>query len=253
VDSEVQAGNVVQSEQRKQNILRRFVMAFWRVAWIVVIFLWLHPVSYRWTRITILSLFSFLWGASLVLWWRIRLIKFLCGGLALTVLGFAFWPGVAPDKTRLQQAYTKALLSYKGTKYVWGGENHFGIDCSGLVRRGLIDAMLKEGFATWNPGLIRQSFFLRWYDCAAIALQKGYRNQTRNIFSAQAIDKLDLTKLETGDLAVTATGIHILAYVGSGTWIESDPDVGCVITLKSSDNNPWLKEPVEILRWRILE
>ncbi|MFN2599036.1 MAG: NlpC/P60 family protein, partial [Pyrinomonadaceae bacterium] len=52
----------------------------------------------------------------------------------------------------MRRAYIASLESYEGTRYVWGGENSRGIDCSGLVRRGLINADFHEGVVTANPG-----------------------------------------------------------------------------------------------------
>ena len=60
-----------------------------------------------------------------------------------------------PRKT-LRQKYVDSLVRYEGTKYVWDGENRLGIDCSGLVRKGLIDAAVRAGISTWNPRLIRR-------------------------------------------------------------------------------------------------
>ncbi len=36
---------------------------------------------------------------------------------------------------------------YQGVRYVWGGEGLLGIDCSGLVRKGLVWSQLNLGIA----------------------------------------------------------------------------------------------------------
>jgi hypothetical protein len=59
--------------------------------------------------------------------------------------------------------------------------------------------------------------------------------------------------LEPGDLAVTDLGLHILAYVGGGRWIQADPEIGSVVTLNGrDDDNIWFRVPVTIHRWRVL-
>ena len=129
---------------------------------------------------------------------------------------------------------------YINAPYLWGGRTPFGIDCSGLVRRGLIDASFKEGVTTANPGLIRRSFLMRWFDCSARALQEEYREQTHRLFPVRSIQQLDHATLEPGDFAVTADGVHTLAYLGDKTWIEADPGVGRVIKVRAQAENAWI-------------
>src|SRR5580658_7227415 len=52
----------------------------------------------------------------------------------LTVLLVAVCPGKPYDVHALRIAYVDRLRAYVGVKYVWGGENMLGVDCSGLVR-----------------------------------------------------------------------------------------------------------------------
>jgi len=201
----------------------------------------------------ILGLLFAIWGGSLALWWNLRTVRFAGFAIALVLVAVAAWPGRQADIALLRANYVRSLVSYEGTKYVWGGENRLGIDCSGLVRRGLIDASLGQGLKTANPGLIRQSFLMRWFDCSAHALQKEYRGQTHRLFASPSIQQIDPGILQPGDIAVTATGIHTLAYLGDQTWIEADPGAGRVIKVRASGENEWLKMPVDILRWRAFE
>jgi hypothetical protein len=216
-----------------------------------MLFLWAHPVSYRTTRLAIAGLAITIWALALLLWWNVKPVRYLCLLFVVAVLILAIVPGRKADAAALRARYTQCLIAYEGTKYVWGGENRLGIDCSGLVRRGMIIALLKEGVATGNPGLIRESYFMRWFDCSANSLKDGYGNQTRQLFETPSIQKLDHSKLQLGDLAATADGVHILAYLGNERWIEADPG-GRVLTLSASDENGWLKLPVVLLRWEIL-
>jgi hypothetical protein len=228
-----------------------------RCAWIGVVLLaavlWLQPIGSKWTRAATVALFFLVWGGALILWWRRRWVRVLCLGAVALVPAISFWPTRPTDPAQLRGRYVEALRANEGTRYVWGGENRLGIDCSGLVRRGLIDALFRQGLATANPGLIRQSFALRWFDCSARALGDEYRHQTRRLFSVTSIRQLDHTRILPGDFAVTSGGIHTLAYLGGETWIQADPGAGCVIRAKAAAGNPWLSVPVVAMRWRALE
>src|SRR6266478_1035009 len=59
----------------KSPFWRRMVLAVWRASLVVMAFLWLHPVSYRSSRAAIVGLIVFLWGGSLVLWWRLKPVR----------------------------------------------------------------------------------------------------------------------------------------------------------------------------------
>lgn len=60
--------------------------------------------------------------------------------------------------------------------------------------------------------------------------------------------------LQPGDIAVTTTGIHMLAYLGGDDWIQADPNLGQVAILNGrADENSWFRSPVKMYRWRILE
>jgi hypothetical protein len=232
------------------NPIRIAKSLYW-ISWPVFLFLWAHPVSYRSTRLAIIVLALFIWTLTLLLWWKSKPIRYLCCGVFILVLLVAILPGRNPNPSHLRDRYVRSLLTYEGTKYVWGGENRLGIDCSGLIRRALIISMLQEGLTTGNPGLIRQSYAMRWFDCTANALKNGHRNQTRQLFASPSIHATDHSKLLPGDLAVTADGVHILAYIGNQTWIEADPG-GAVKKLHATEDNDWLQIPIVLLRWEIL-
>jgi len=153
----------------------------------------------------------------------------------------------------LRASYVENLAGYEGTRYTRGGENRLGIDCSGLVRRGLINALLKQGVATLNPALIRRALVLIWNDSTARALMEEYRGETRQLFRSDSLRELDHTRIRPGDFAVTQDGVHTLTYLGDRIWIEADPGAGRVIRVKASDGNAWLEEPVMLMRWTMLD
>ncbi len=128
-----------------------------------------------------------------------------------------------------------------------------GIDCSGLIRRGLIDSLFCRGIRTFNPGLVRRSLSLWWHDCTANVLGEAHDGFTVHLLDTPTVNKLDHSKILPGDLAVTSGGSHIMAYIGNNTWIEADPGVGRVITVQvPSNDNPWFHTPMKIVRWSIL-
>ena len=112
---------------------RPLYLALWLALWPVLLGLLLYPVSTGTLRTLELLCLGGLWAGALFLFWQ------RIGRLALLVatacaLIFVALPGSAGDGTSLRQAYVSSLSKYEGTKYVWGGEGRFGIDCSGLVR-----------------------------------------------------------------------------------------------------------------------
>jgi len=154
----------------------------------------------------------------------------------------------------LKNAYVKSLCSYEETRYIWGGENNIGIDCSGLVRRAFIDALVREGIFNFNGVLLRNAVKIWWQDAAARDLFAGYDGRLIEVATAQSINSFDNSLLQPGDIAVTSTGRHTLAYLGHNQWIEADPTIGKVIKVTIPDNkNGWFKIPVKILRWKLLK
>ncbi len=63
--------------------------------------------------------------------------------------------------------YVGNLKRYQGTRYLWGGENFIGIDCSGLIRRAIMDSYRDYGIRTLNGKLLRELLYLWWYDTSA--------------------------------------------------------------------------------------
>lgn len=229
------------------------MIGVWSIALAAAFLLWLYPVGQRSLRLTFIALLAVVWAGALVLWWPKRWVRFSCCLLLGLLAAILLLPGRAANLEKLRARYLASLSAYEGTTYVWGGENRLGIDCSGLVRRGLIDAQWREGIASKNPELIRNSFALRWNDCSARALLNEHRQQTRRVLASPGIHELDHSKIRPGDFAVTADGVHVLAFLGNSTWIEADPGAGKVIRIHASDDNAWLRVPVVILRWRCLE
>jgi hypothetical protein len=212
----------------------------------------LYPVEYQITRVGVVAGMGATWTGALLLWWQrraVRVVLLLLGVLPAIALCL---PGRSVDPDRLAEDYSRGLRIFRGVRYVWGGEGLLGIDCSGLVRKGLVWGQLFHGLRTLNGGPIRGALALWWHDGSAMALRDGYRGWTTELFRDDTVAGADVSKLKTGDLAVTADGGHVMAYLGSQTWIEADPDAHKVIEVVLPTDNQWFKTPAVFVRWRWL-
>ncbi len=235
--------------------IKKTLQLLWVSVFVVTILLILYPVGKGIARLFIaLSIPLLLLGFSVFIWEKKKL-RPLPWLFFFILSSLFFLPGKTINKEQLQQSYLSSLKSYTHTRYVWGGENSLGIDCSGLVRKALIQVTLKQGLRELNSALLRSSIQMWWYDCSAKSLRDEYRGMTKRVFSATNINSIASSQLKPGDLAVTSSGQHVLAYLGNQEWIEADPDLDIrkVIIVKApSTDNPWLKRPVYILRWKLL-
>ncbi len=233
---------------------RGLLLSGWQVAMIVLIALVIYPVEIRAYRLSAIALFLVGWIGLLVVCWRWPRVRDTLLGVTVLVVGFLLMPGRGQfDREALAQNCAEAMRRYEGSPYVWGGEKLWGIDCSGLVRRGMIDSLLWQGISTLNPSLVRQGVFLWWNDTTARDMGMG-GDQTAFLFETGSINSLDHSTLRPGDMAVTKSGVHILGYLGNQTWIEADPGAGKVLIAQApSETNLWLKGPVKIIRWDILQ
>lgn len=174
--------------------------------------------------------------------------------IGLPVLGIIFilLPGQRANPAALRDDYIHSLRGYEGVRYIWGGENRLGIDCSGLVRAGLINSTGKQAVQSLNPSLLRYAAGLWWQDCSAMALSEEYRQRTKKLFKAPSINAIEASQLQPGDLAVTDDGLHVMAFLGGSEWVEADPDIKRVLIITAPSTNIWFDTPVILMRWRIL-
>ena len=179
-----------------------------------------------------------------------RWVRFALLGVAATAVVLVALPGRAPDPAALRTDYRRGLSVYGDARYVWGGESPIGVDCSGLVREGLVLGEFLNGVRTLNGTPIRDALSLWWHDASAQALGDGYMTQPLGRYDS--VNDIPAGVAATGDLAVTTDGVHVLVYVGEQTWMEADPSVGRVISEQVPSDNAWFKTPVVLVRWDVL-
>ena len=232
------------------KITPKMTLRLWSLSLFVFILLWFYPISYGIIRLTIVLLACLIGVGGFYLVRHRTIIRATTLVLLVSFSIFIALPGRAFNLDLLKKNYLSQLGKYENTTYIWGGENGIGIDCSGLVRKGLIKANFEQGLATLNPDLIRTGFSLWWHDSSAEALRDEYRNYTKQLFASDSINAINYHKINSGDMAVTQDGVHILAYLGNKVWIEADPIYKKVIKVSIPEtDNPWFKTPVYVLRW----
>jgi len=241
-----------ESPNARPQRFRQVFLIRWLALCPILIGLLLYPINNKLLRIAILGLTVLLWIGAVWLSWRVKWLRNICVGLPILTVAFALLPGHTIDRVGLQARYSANLRAYKDSRYVWGGENRLGIDCSGLVRAALINACLQESLQTLNPSLLRFSASCWWNDCSAQALGEEYRGATTRLFSAEAVNSVPAIQMQPGDMAVTDDGIHVLAYLGAQEWVEADPIARKVIIEAVPSTNPWFARPVTVVRWSIL-
>src|SRR4051812_31242277 len=202
-----------------------------------------------------------LWISLPLLVWRSRVARSLWFLVTIASAGFLSCPvrnageQRRADRSEALRADTvKAMRRYLGAPYYWGGESPLGIDCSGLIRRGLIEALIWDGMRWLQPALVREGIWVWWNDTTARGLVAGAGDRTRFVAAVESLNALDDTTIHVGDLAVTASGLHVLAYAGEHEWIEADPAEWRVVTMRTpGPPDGWLGTPMKVVRWRVLE
>jgi hypothetical protein len=161
--------------------------------------------------------------------------------------------GRETDAAKIRQDYIAAMRDYDGAPYVWGGENGFGIDCSGLIRKGMIRALFRHGIVGLQPSLVRQAFDIWRNDTTAAGLKAGYGGRTEKLFDVKNVNLANDRKFLPGDFMVLEGGQHTMAYIGDHTWIEADPYFQKVVEVKAPADSLWFKKPAAIIRWVVLK
>ncbi len=194
------------------------------------------------------------WSTGLALVWRRKIPRMVLLVLPLLAALPFFLPEKSINPGKLRGRYVAAMERMDGARYVWGGESHRGIDCSGLPRRALRDALWETGWKECNGTAFREWARQWWFDTSAKALGENHRGFTRPLGVRGKLRDLDGNRFSPGDLAVTGDGRHVMIYLRNGKWIQADPMAAKVTIRKpAEDLSPWFDSLVTMHRWMILE
>lgn len=172
------------TDNKRQAAGKRIGIALWCLLLVLLLATHWYPIRFRMLRLLMVAGVLLLWSGALWLVWSHKVMRRILIMVSALLLVFILWPSRPSNPQLMRQEYVQALKRYEGTKYVWGGEGKRGIDCSGLMRCGFIDANIKQGFSTFNPSLLREGFSLWWNDCSAKALKEEYQQRTRLLLTA---------------------------------------------------------------------
>lgn len=233
---------------------RRYYWWVWGVLSVVLALLLALPMRSTMIRLAMAVLFSLIAIGLLAITWKTKGIRHGLLALFLAVTVFVSLPYKPKrDIAALRDLYVSKLKGYDGTRYVWGGENHLRIDCSGLVRIALADALFEYSLRRMDPSALRSGFYLWWHDSNAVDLGKATSVHTI-LLGDGSLAKLSASKNQlTGDLAVTQAGSHVLVYLGGDVWIEAEPAVGATHIFDLKGQFKYLADQeVRFVRWTYL-
>lgn len=196
----------------------------------------LTPIRNQLIRIGIIE--SVLLQIAIIIYftWGVKSIgKVLLGVFTLFVI-FLFSTSklYPPDANK----YVTALKRYEHVPYVWGGETHKGIDCSGLIRMALCDVYLSE--YKWGAAL-----HIFYFDAAAKDLGRKYKSILTYKRSYPSINDIPQSELKKGSIVV-ASDIHTFAYIGENQWIQASPTDDKVTIKDANEPDNYFRTAVEL-------
>lgn len=218
-------------------------------AWLAMIW---YPVRNSPLRLGIAACAAAFPPLILFLVWKWKIMRWTLMALLAIPIGFLFLPGAKPDAGRLRERYITTLRGYTGTRYTWGGENGRGVDCSGLIRAAMFDACIAEGIRTANPGLLRHALWLWWNDASAHELSLGYDGQVIALAPPMPLKQAE-SQMLPGDFATWPDGVHVIAKLHKGDWIEADPESNHVQIFTVAGNPVRENQAALPCRWQILQ
>jgi hypothetical protein len=207
--------------------------------------------SYTITRFSMIAALLLIVSGGILLIPRISIRLIGCVFLSMyAVIGIARSNTVVVDR----DAYVCELKVMEGLPYYWGAESNAQVDCSGLLRKAYLNAIHDTWLDACDPGRAVLWTQVWFFDCSAREMSRGYGGKIVSVHSQGKINTFDTGTLSPGDLAVTITGVHCLAYVGAADWISADPGLGKVVIKRAPDPAfSWYDAPVAVFRWKQLQ
>ena len=234
-------------------MFRRLLLIMTLGSIVALVMLNLDPVTTKLHRMAILCAMAGIWLGPLLLLWKRKAVRYALLPIPFLVVIPFLLPAKPMDREELRSDFIRRMVSFEGTEYHWGGESGRGIDCSGLPRKALRDALFSNGLTKLDGGSLRMFLKQWWNDASAKALAEGHMDFTIPTGEGGTIAKMDYGKLQPGDLAVTEDRRHILAYLGDEKWIQADPGAAKVIIESGrTSGNVWFAVPVTTHRWSVL-
>lgn len=242
---------------RRQRAQWRLSVMIWLLVCIVSGLIAALPLPGLVPRVALLFTPLLFWLGGFVLFWRWIAVRLLFLAPAAAVLLTMALPPVAPDNGALRQAYASRLRAAATER---GGATRWGEDGAGLVRRALMQSCWNQALRRRDLGPARSAASLWWSDASAQEMADSSYEKTRRIGDAASrrdaaagriTGPYGAPKLVTGDLAVSADGRRIWAYLDDGQWASYDPVSGRVVVGPADKADP--PGPVRLLRWKRLE
>jgi hypothetical protein len=89
--------------------------------------------------------------------------------------------------------------------------------------------------------------------CTAQELWEGCQGNLHEVTEVAALSEINWNDVKAGDV-ITVNGVHVVAYLGNGECIDSDPLQGgvqerSVASLLARKNDAWFAGPVRVQRW----
>ncbi len=184
---------------------------------------------------------------------RARKTALLLAAIPLLAVLLLALPAKPIDQNQLRADYVARMRTFDGARYVWGGESSLGIDCSGLPRRALRDALWSEAWKHANGFAFRSWLEQWWHDSSALAMSQAHRGATRSLGLSAPLWEFDESKLLPGDLAIKDNGRHVVVFLGNHQWIEADPTLAKVhIWTPAPSDGAWYAD-MSLYRWVIFD
>ncbi len=177
--------------------------------WLLALSLVLIIYSYDDPPIRLLYIFTLLWALftgvvhSAGALRTIPRVRYTALAMLVLIIGWIAFAGRPVNAAHLRRAYIARLRAFSGVHYFWGGESHFGIDCSGLARIALWEAMLSCGATEANPRYVGASCWsFWWHDVGASDIENGAQGYTHVIGVVPRLAGFETSLLQPGDMAI---------------------------------------------------